>query len=133
MLLLLDIWLTIFHVAIVLFNLFGWIPRRTRKAHLVSLAITAGCWFVLGIWYGMGYCPVTDWQWSVKARLGERNLSPNFIEYFLEKSTGMDFSPSFINSLIAVSFATAVVCSVFVNFVLPWLKAKQFHLNGTKA
>jgi len=118
----LDVLLTIVHVSIVLFNLFGWIPKRTRKAHLVSLALTAASWFILGIWYGMGYCPFTEWQWRVKERLGEKNLPGNFIEYFLEKITGQNFSASFVETLIGVCFAVAVVLSLFVNFILPRLK-----------
>jgi hypothetical protein len=118
----LDIFLTIVHLTIVLFNLFGWIPKRTRKAHLVSLILTAASWFILGIWYGLGYCPVTEWQWRVKERLGETNLPNNFIEYFLEKITGHDFSSSIVGNLIAVCFAIAVALSLFVNFILPRLK-----------
>ena len=66
MLQLLDVLLTIIHILIIVFNLFGWIPKRTRKAHLVSILLTAASWFVLGIWYGTGYCPFTEWQWKVK-------------------------------------------------------------------
>ncbi|HTM92574.1 MAG TPA: DUF2784 domain-containing protein [Flavisolibacter sp.] len=119
---LLDVLLTVVHVSIVLFNLFGWIPKRTRKAHLVSLALTAASWFILGIWYGMGYCPFTEWQWRVKERLGEKNLPGNFIKYFIEKITGHNFSSAFVETLIVVCFAIAVVLSLFVNFILPRLK-----------
>jgi hypothetical protein len=121
----LDVVLTIVHVSIVLFNLFGWIPERTRKAHLVSLAITAASWFLLGIWYGTGYCPLTDWQWKVKVQLGEKKLPGNFIEYVLQKSTGHHFSSAFVETLIAVGFALAVVLSLYVNFILPRLKKRS--------
>jgi hypothetical protein len=118
----LDILLTIVHLFIVLFNLFGWIPKRTRKAHLISIALTAASWFILGIWYGMGYCPFTEWQWRVKEQLGEKNLPNNFIEYYLEKITSYDFSSSFVGTLIIICFAVAVVLSLYVNFILPRLK-----------
>lgn len=124
----LDVILTLAHLSIVLFNLFGWILKRTRKAHLVSIALTAASWFILGIWYGIGYCPLTEWQWSVKAQLGEKDLPSNFIEYFLEKITGHDFSSSFINTLIAICFCAAALLSVYVNFILPRLKRKQMSI-----
>jgi ammonia channel protein AmtB len=120
----LDGFLTIVHLSIILFNLFGWIPKVTRKAHLISILLTAGSWFVLGIWYGMGYCPFTDWQWKVKSQLGEKNLPSNFIEYFLKKITNHDFSTNFINNLIAACFALAALLSLYVNFILPKLKIK---------
>jgi Protein of Unknown function (DUF2784) len=125
MLQLADILLTIVHVSIILFNLFGWIPKYTRKAHLVSIALTAASWFILGLWYGTGYCPFTDWQWRVKTRLGEKNLPANFVEYFAEKITGRDFSSEFINTLIVVSFGAAVILSIYVNFVLPRIKRRH--------
>jgi hypothetical protein len=118
----LDVLLTFVHVAIVFFNLFGWIPRATRRAHLISIGLTAASWFLLGIWFGMGYCPFTDWQWKVKEALGERNLPHNFIEYFAEKLTGQDFDPSLVGILITVGFALAAGLSLYVNFVLPRLR-----------
>ena len=125
MLYLRDVLLTILHLIIILFNLFGWIPKSTRKLHFISILITAGSRFILGIWYGMGYCPITDWQWQVKEKLGEQNLPSNFIEYFAEKITGYDFSPELVNTVIAVCFALAALLSIFVNFILPRLKRSK--------
>lgn len=121
----LDILLTMVHLALVFFNLFGWIPLATRKAHLVTIALTAASWLVLGIWFGTGYCPLTDWQWNVKEALGERNLPPNFIEYYAEKLTGHDYDTSFVGLLITIFFAGAAGLSLYVNFVLPRLKGRQ--------
>ena len=116
MLSLLDFFLTFLHLVIIGFNLFGWIPYRTRKAHFISVLITAGSWFVLGIWYGIGYCPITDWQWQVKEKLGESHLPASFVTYYADKLSGSHFSPSFINTVTAASFALAVIASVYVNF-----------------
>ena len=125
MLKLLDIFLSVIHLAIVFFNLFGWIPKKTRKAHFILIILTAASWFILGIWFGTGYCPLTDWQWKVKAKLGERDLPPNFIEYFLEKIFVQDVSSAFVNTLIAVSFAVAAILSVSVNFIMPALARRR--------
>ena len=93
----LDILYTIIHLLIIGFNLFGWIWPRTRKAHLITIGVTAASWFILGIWFGWGYCPVTDWQWDVKEKLGERDLPASFITYFANKLTGKDFSDHLVN------------------------------------
>lgn len=113
----LDILLTIVHLLIIGFNLFGWILPATRKAHLISILLTAASWFVLGIWFGTGYCPVTDWQWEIKTKLGENDLPASFIKYYADKITGSDFAPSFINTITAVCFAVAALLSVYVNFL----------------
>ena len=115
----LNILLTIVHLCIIAFNLFGWIPKATRKAHFISIILTAASWLVLGIWFGLGYCPVTDWQWQVKERLGEQNLPASFITYFADKITGSHFNPSFINTITAICFALAALLSVYVNFIRP--------------
>lgn len=112
----LDILLTIVHLAIVGFNLFGWIPKVTRKAHFISILLTAGSWLLLGIWFGIGYCPFTDWQWQVKEKLGEINLPSNFIEYFGEKITGKDFDAQLVNNLITVCFSLVALISIYLNF-----------------
>ena len=121
----LNILLTILHLAIILFNLFGWIPKATRRAHFIVILLTAASWFVLGIWFGIGYCPVTDWQWQVKEKLGERNLPNSFIEYYAEKLTGRNFGSGFIDTITAVAFAVAALLSVYVNFILPGIEQRN--------
>jgi hypothetical protein len=111
-----DIALTLVHLVIIVFNLFGWIFPATRRAHFICVILTAFCWFVLGIWFGWGYCPVTDWQWHIKEKLGETNLSGSFITYYANKITGRQFSDAFINIITLVLFLLAAVISVYVNF-----------------
>jgi|SRR6185437_4863184 len=112
----LDLLLTLLHFAIIGFNLFGWIWKRTRRAHLICIAITAACWFILGIWFGIGYCPVTDWQWQVKEKLGEHNLPNSFITYYADKITGKAINPALIDMLTTVCFFSAAALSVYLNF-----------------
>ncbi|MGH2649418.1 MAG: DUF2784 family protein, partial [Ginsengibacter sp.] len=99
-----DILFTLLHLLIIVFNLFGWIFPATRKANFICILITAFCWFVLGIWFGWGYCPLTDWQWHIKAQLGETNLPASFITYFTNKITGIHFKDSTINFLTLILF-----------------------------
>jgi hypothetical protein len=113
----LDIFLTLLHLAIIGFNLFGWIWKRFRKLHLICIAVTAACWFILGIWFGIGYCPITDWQWHVKAQLGETNLPDSFITYYADKISGKSINPDLISTLTAVCFFAAALLSVYVNFL----------------
>ena len=113
----LDGLLTLLHLLIIIINLFGWILPATRKFHLVFIGVTAFSWFVLGIWFGMGYCPVTDWQWRIKEQLGERNLPASFITYYVNKITKSDFSDSFINTFTLIFFLLAAILSIYFNFI----------------
>jgi hypothetical protein len=125
MLRLLDVFYTILHLAVIFFNLFGWIPQTTRKANFIVIALTAGSWFILGIWYGMGYCFLTDWQWNVKERLGETDIPSNFIGYIVEKVFNRDFDSSLVSTVTGIGFALAVIASVYVNFILPGRKGRK--------
>ena len=108
---------TILHLFIIGFNLLGWIWKRTRMWHFAFAMLTIASWFILGIWYGIGYCPVTDWQWNVKAKLGERNLPASFIEYYAEKLTGYNFNTNVIDAVTLGTFLVAIALSVYVNFI----------------
>lgn len=111
-----DIALTSVHLIIIAFNLFGWIFPSTRRPHFICVLLTAFCWFVLGIWFGWGYCPVTDWQWHIKEKLGETNLPASFITYYADKITGRHFTDALINTLTLILFLLAAILSVYFNF-----------------
>lgn len=117
MLTFLDILLSIAHIALTLFNLTGWIWKPTRKAHLITLGLTLLSWFVLGFWYGWGYCVLTDWQWQVKEKLGEANLPASFIKYFADKISGKNFDPAFVNNVTLGCLLFAIVAAIYVNFI----------------
>jgi hypothetical protein len=113
----LDIFFTVLHLTIIGFNLFGWIHPKTQKAHLITILLTAASWFLLGIWFGIGYCPITDWQWQVKEKLGETNLPDSFITYYANKLTGKSWDPELINIITVSCFALAVILTVYTNFL----------------
>lgn len=113
---LLDYFYTIIHLLIIGANLFAWIWPKTRKIHLYIAGITLFCWLVLGIWYGIGYCPITDWQWQVKEKLGETNLPNSFVKYYLDMLTGKDIPDTTVDIITLGSFLIAIICSIKVNF-----------------
>ncbi|SMD12799.1 DUF2784 domain-containing protein [Pedobacter nyackensis] len=112
-----DFFFTVLHLVIIGFNLLGWIWPSTRKLHFIVVLLTAGSWLILGIWYGLGYCPITDWQWQIKEHLGETKLPNSFVKYYADKITGHNLSANFIDAATAISFATAAVLSVYLNFI----------------
>jgi hypothetical protein len=121
----LDIFFIIFHSSLVLFNLIGWVWRRTRRLHLVTIGLTFFSWFGLGIFYGWGYCPCTDWHWQVKHRLGEYNLPYSYIKYYLDKLTGGDWNPLGVDAAVVILGFLALVLSC-------WLNLKEYRANRPK-
>ncbi|MDM8176834.1 MULTISPECIES: DUF2784 domain-containing protein [Olivibacter] len=113
---LLDLLFTIIHILIIVFNLFGWIWEVTRKLHFYMVCLTACSWLVLGFWFGFGYCPITDWQWQVKDKLGERNLPNSFIKYVCDKLFDRSTNAEFIDITTGVCFGLVAILSVYFNF-----------------
>ena len=111
---LLDIFFTVFHIVLMVFNLLGWIWKKTRRAHLVTLALTAGSWVLLGIWYGPGYCPLTDWHWDVKRELGETGLPQSFVKYLLDKMFSADIPARLVDRLTLAGLLAAIAGAVIV-------------------
>jgi len=111
-----DFLFTVLHLAIIGFNLFGWIWKPARKFHFILILLTALSWFGLGLWFGLGYCPITDWQWQVKEKLGQHDLPNSFVKYYLDEIMGTNINASLIDTLTALCFFLAATLSVYVNF-----------------
>ncbi len=105
----------IFHTALTLFNILGWIFPLTRKWNLITLLITAGSWFVLGIWFGWGYCPCTDWHWDVREHLGYHDQQRSYIHFLLLKITGINFDEHAVEQVTLWGFVLSLSMSIFFN------------------
>ena len=92
----LNVLFFVFHSAWILFNCIGWAWRRTRPWQLLTVSLTALSWFGLGLWYGWGYCPCTDWHWQVRARLGYSD-PPSYVQLLIHELTGIDLQPFVAN------------------------------------
>lgn len=111
----LDLFFVVFHSALIVFNLFGWIPRRLRLANLVALLLTAASWLGLGIFYGIGFCPFTEWHWRVLRALGRQHLPRSYTQYLLRRLLGISIGAAAVDVLTAVSAAAALVISALLN------------------
>ena len=105
----------VFHTAWIGVVSAGWIWRRTRPWQLIAVALTALSWFGLGLWYGWGYCPCTDWHWQVRERLGYDD-PPSYTQLLIRVVTGVDIGGPAANALtlgvLVVSATLGVVLQV---------------------
>ncbi len=112
-----DIFFVIFHTSLIFFNLFGWIWKKTRKLNLITLSLTGASWLFLGLIVGtLGYCPLTDWHFSVLERLGKTDIPNSYIKYLADRLTGMDFNPLIIDKVTLYAFLGALGFSLFFSF-----------------
>lgn len=113
---LLDIFFTVFHSALILFNLTGWMFKKARLLNLVILLVTGASWLILGLITGtMGYCPLTDWHFSVLNKLGKTGLPNSYIKYLSDRLTGLDTDSIIIDKITVVAFIVILAISVVLN------------------
>lgn len=111
----LDRFFFVFHTLIIVFNLFGWIWKKTRLLNLITLLGTVFSWSILGIWYGFGYCPFTEWHWKVRMMLGDADLPASYIKFLVDSLTGLNTNEQLVNTLAVVLLVTALIASVLTN------------------
>lgn len=119
----LDKFFFVFHSTLIVFNLLGWIWKKTRLANLVVILLTFLSWFILGIWYGFGYCPSTDWHWLVRKKMGYYDLPSTYTKFLIDSLTGWDVNPELVKILTVLLLALALFASIWTN-VRGWRKKK---------
>ncbi len=112
----LDVFFLVFHSTLIVFNLFGWVYKPLRKWNLLCLLLTGLSWFGLGIFYGIGYCPLTDWHWMVLRELGETGIPASYVQYILDRILSISVTPSQADILTVSTFFIALVISSLLNW-----------------
>lgn len=112
----LDIFFNLFHIFLIFFNLFGWIYRPFRKLNFLTVSLTVFSWFFLGIFYGIGYCPLTDWHYKVMTSLGKTNLPNSYIKYLLDSFTPFSLDEKTVNISAFLGLIFCVLGTVISNF-----------------
>lgn len=120
----LNIFFFVFHTALTLFNITGWIFPLTRKWNLATLLLTAFSWFVLGIWYGWGYCACTDWHWNVREHLGYHDQHDSYIHFLLQQFTGINFDRNLVEQATLIVFLLSLAMSIWLN-ARDWKRRKK--------
>ena len=112
----LNVFFFVFHSSLILFILLGWLWTKTRKINLAVVLLTAFFWFILGIWYGFGYCPCTDWHWQVRMRLGYYDMPSSYLTFLIRALTGYDVNKTLIDVFAVVFLLLSICASVVINY-----------------
>ena len=124
----LDIFFVIFHSSLVVFNIFGWIWKKTRIFNLITLSLTGGSWLFLGMLVGTpGYCPLTDWHFNVLEILGKTDLPNSYMKYLGDRITGLDINATLVDNVTLYTFLAALILSVILNILDLIMKKNPFR------
>ncbi|SHN26048.1 Protein of Unknown function [Cyclobacterium lianum] len=106
----------VLHTTLILFNLFGWMVKKWQRAHFLTISLTFLSWFFLGIWYGWGYCFLTDWHWQILRDLGESSMPNSYISYLFSRFFGILPPARWVDFFTVLLAFLALIASVWVNF-----------------
>jgi len=120
----LDKFFFAFHSALMVFILFGWIWRKTRIANFIVILLTAFSWTVLGIWYGFGYCPSTDWHWQVRMKLGYTDMPTTYTKFLIDSLTGLDMNETLVDVFAVLFLLLALFASTWTN-IRDWRRRRK--------
>ena len=112
MLIVLDWMLLLLHALLVLFNMVGWAWKRTRVLHLVTVGLTAFSWFVIGAFWGWGYCPCTDWHAQIRRQLGHADAGSTWLQQMIHRFFGFSLSRSTADWITGSVFAFIVLATL---------------------
>lgn len=116
----------VLHTGLIVFNTLGWVWRRTRVPHLVTFGATAFSWFVLGAFYGWGYCVCTDWHFSVR-RLGYDDPETSYVQFLVNRLTGAGIGRA------ADRLGGGVFCAIAAATAVVWIREWRRRPTGTAA
>ena len=97
------------------FILIGWTFPAARLAHLVLTLLTLASWFILGIWLGPGYCPVTSWHWKVKESLGTGRPDKTYVQLVGETVLRRRLDGPTVDRLAVLTTIGVAIASLILN------------------
>lgn len=96
-------------------------------ANLVTILVTFASWFLLGLIVGIpGYCPLTEWHFSILRKLGHTDLPTSYIKYLADRLSGLDFNQVLVDKLTLWGLLAAFIISLSLN-VLHYLQKVKKH------
>jgi len=113
--------LYLFHICFMLAIVLGWIPQATRMFNWYLIVITLVSWFGLGLVFGFGFCLITDIQSRIRQRLVTGGSMPSFVKDVLERVTGRELNPLYVEVITQLVFYFSVAASFYANFGYRWV------------
>ncbi len=114
-----NVALFVFHTALILFNVLGWLVPKWRRWNLVTLGLTLFSWAIMGLWYGMGYCICTDLHWRVREAMGIHETASSYLVLLVRLISGWDPPVNLVNNVALVVFVISLTGSLVTNLRRP--------------
>lgn len=125
-----DYFFLLFHSLLIIFNLSGWIWKKTRRLHFISMLATLSSWFIAGIWLGWGYCFCTDWHWQVREQLGNPIINDSYAGFLINELSGFHLKENTLDNSILILFFISFILSAY--YIITDFKFSKKYSNLKK-
>jgi hypothetical protein len=112
----------VFHTALIVINLVGWVWAPTRRLHFICVAATLFSWGVMGVFYGFGYCLCTDWHFQVRRSLGLPVFGHTYLQLMSQVFLGIEMSQAMSNLL-----AGGGLLFILTAMATVWIRQRKQH------
>ena len=140
-----DLIFNILHIAVILINCLGWTYKPVKKFSLYLILITLFSWSIVGIFGGIGFCPITYLHSKYLLSNHDYILPFSYLDYIFINNLDFDISSRTISlisiivifSSLYLSLAKNNIKSKFLNIlllctVISWILIFSHYNLGTK-
>ena len=114
-----DLFFNLLHIIAILINSLGWVFNITLRPSLYLIIITLFCWTFLGIFQGIGFCPLTYIHSQYLYTNYEFHLPFSYLDYLLINNFNLPLTSKMIS-----------ITSVLVIFISLIINLKKNNLNN---
>ncbi len=114
----LDVFFNILHIIIILINCFGWAFKKTLMLNLILLLTTMLSWTILGVFFGLGFCFLTNLHFALLGELKPTNIPFSYLDYLLIENFNLKVSSQTISLLSILVVFGSLGISIKKNFCL---------------
>lgn len=82
----------------------------------------------MGIWYGFGYCPLTDWHYQVRMKLGHYDMPESYIKFLIQSIFGVDINQGLVDIVAFYILVLALGTSALLN-IRDWRKSRRTFME----
>lgn len=104
----LDYLFHIIHLTVIVINLTFWMSFKTLRIAQVTQVVTLLSWLGGGLFYGFGYCFLTEWHWDYKRSMGDTDLPASYIKLVLDRSTGQSWDAQLIDQATWIALLISI-------------------------
>lgn len=112
----------ILHILAILINCFGWAFSKTLKLNLWFLLLTISSWSILGLFFGIGFCFLTEVHSLALGLIGSPSINFSYLDYLLLVKLKIPISSNTISILSILAVFTSLGISIKKN--LPTISSK---------